>query len=185
MDNMLLRSERLIIYYILSQPAFIHDIMSKVTSSMFQNPVTKLIFEHATKLYLDQEPINLLSLYQDISKSTSLNKMSAASELAKLQTEFTIVGTGELNTAIAILIAEDVRHEHIDLAKKVEVMAHKDTYDPQDVINVLQSHISDNKFKSLLKRKDMDNEYLLSELDKKMLEASTKDGVSGIETGYK
>jgi replicative DNA helicase len=37
----------------------------------------------------------------------------------------------------------------------------------------------------LLRRKDMDNEFLLQELDKKMLEASTKDGVSGIETGYK
>ena len=185
MEGMLLRSERLVIYYILSQPSFIHDIMSRLSLPMFQNPVTKLIFEHATKLYLEQQPINLLSLYQDISKSNSLNKQNAASELAKLQGEFTIIGAGELNSAIAILISEDVRHEHIDLAKKVEVMANKDTYDPQDVINVLQSHISDNKFKSLLKRKDMDNESLLKELDQKMLDASTKEGVSGIETGYK
>lgn len=185
MEGMLLRSERLVIYYILSQPSFIHDIMSRLSLPMFQNPVTKLIFEHATKLYLEQQPINLLSLYQDISKSNSLNKQNAASELAKLQGEFTIIGAGELNSAIAILIAEDVRHEHIDLAKKVDVMANKDTYDPQDVINVLQSHISDNKFKSLLKRKDMDNESLLKELDQKMLDASTKEGVSGIETGYK
>ncbi len=185
MEGMLLRSERLVIYYILSQPSFIHDIMSRLSLPMFQNPVTKLIFEHATKLYLEQQPINLLSLYQDISKSNSLNKQNAASELAKLQGEFTIIGAGELNSAIAILIAEDVRHEHIDLAKKVDVMANKDTYDPQDVINVLQSHISDNKFKSLLKRKDMDNESLLKELDQKMLDASTKEGVSGIETGFK
>jgi replicative DNA helicase len=64
-------------------------------------------------------------------------------------------------------------------------MANKDTYDPQDVINVLQSHISDNKFKSLIKRKEMDNESLLKELDQKMLDASTKEGVSGIETGFK
>jgi replicative DNA helicase len=185
MEGMLLRSERLVIYYILSQPSFIHDIMSRLSLPMFQNPITKLIFEHATKLYLEQQPINLLSLYQDISKSNSLNKQNAASELAKLQGEFTIIGAGELNTAIAILIAEDVRHEHIDLAKKVEVMANKDTYDPQDVINVLQSHISDNKFKSLIKRKEMDNESLLKELDQKMLDASTKEGVSGIETGFK
>jgi replicative DNA helicase len=53
------------------------------------------------------------------------------------------------------------------------------------VINTLQAHITDNKFKSIIRKKDFDNESLLQELDKKMLDASTKEGVSGIETGYK
>jgi replicative DNA helicase len=117
-------------------------------------------------------------------KKNTMHKREAVLEITAI-TSYKSTGTNELESSVYFLIGENVRHEHIDLAKKVEVMANKDTYDPQDVINVLQSHISDNKFKSLLRRKDMDNEFLLQELDKKMLEASTKDGVSGIETGYK
>jgi replicative DNA helicase len=117
-------------------------------------------------------------------KKNTMHKREAVLEITAI-TSYKSTGINELESSVYFLIGENVRHEHIDLAKKVEVMANKDTYDPQDVINVLQSHISDNKFKSLLRRKDMDNEFLLQELDKKMLEASTKDGVSGIETGYK
>ena len=113
-----------------------------------------------------------------------MHKREAVLEISAI-TSYKPTGINELESSIYFLIGENVRHEHIDLAKKLELMANKDEYDPQEVINVLQSHISDNKFKSLLRRKDMDNEFLLKELDKKMLDASTKDGVSGIETGYK
>jgi len=117
-------------------------------------------------------------------KKNTMHKREAVLEISAI-TSYKPTGINELESSIYFLIGENVRHEHIDLAKKLELMANKDEYDPQEVINVLQSHISDNKFKSLLRRKDMDNEFLLKELDKKMLDASTKDGVSGIETGYK
>jgi len=117
-------------------------------------------------------------------KKNTMHKREAVLEISAI-TSYKPTGINELDSSVYFLIGENVRHEHIDLAKKLELMANKDEYDPQEVINVLQSHISDNKFKSLLRRKDMDNEFLLKELDKKMLDASTKDGVSGIETGYK
>jgi replicative DNA helicase len=117
-------------------------------------------------------------------KKNTMHKRESVLEISAI-TSYKPTGINELESSIYFLIGENVRHEHIDLAKKLELMANKDEYDPQEVINVLQSHISDNKFKSLLRRKDMDNEFLLKELDKKMLDASTKDGVSGIETGYK
>jgi len=184
MDNMQLRSEQAVLYSMLMNPSTIHDIMSKVSCDMFITPINKVIFEAAYELYLSQEPINAVSLSQSIMKKNTMHKREAVQEITAI-TSYKPTGINELESSIYFLIGENVRNEHIDLAKKVEVMASKDTYDPQDVINVLQSHISDNKFKSLLRRKDMDNEFLLQELDKKMLDASTKDGVSGIETGYK
>ncbi len=184
MNDMQLRSEQVVLYSMLMNPSTIHDIMSKVSCDMFLTTINKVIFEAAYELYLSQEPINAVSLSQSIMKKNTMHKRESVLEISAI-TSYKPTGINELESSIYFLIGENVRHEHIDLAKKLELMANKDEYDPQEVINVLQSHISDNKFKSLLRRKDMDNEFLLKELDKKMLEASTKDGVSGIETGYK
>jgi replicative DNA helicase len=184
MNDMQLRSEQVVLYSMLMNPSTIHDIMSKVSCDMFLTTINKVIFEAAYELYLSQEPINAVSLSQSIMKKNTMHKRESVLEISAI-TSYKPTGINELESSIYFLIGENVRHEHIDLAKKLELMANKDEYDPQEVINVLQSHISDNKFKSLLRRKDMDNEFLLKELDKKMLDASTKDGVSGIETGYK
>lgn len=181
---MQLRSEQVVLYSMLMNPSTIHDIMSKVSCDMFLTTINKVIFEAAYELYLSQEPINAVSLSQSIMKKNTMHKRESVLEISAI-TSYKPTGINELESSIYFLIGENVRHEHIDLAKKLELMANKDEYDPQEVINVLQSHISDNKFKSLLRRKDMDNEFLLKELDKKILDASTKDGVSGIETGYK
>ncbi len=168
----------------LMHPSTIHDIMGKVSSDMFVTPINKVIFEAAYELYLSQEPINVIALSQVLMKKNTMYKRDSISEVSNI-VSMGAVGSNELRSSIYFLVAESVRHEHIDLAKKIEKMSADDSYDPQNVINTLQAHITDNKFKSIIRKKDFDNESLLQELDKKMLDASTKEGVSGIETGYK
>ena len=168
----------------LMHPSTIHDIMGKVSSDMFVTPINKVIFEAAYELYLSQEPINVIALSQVLMKKNTMYKRDSISEVSNI-VSMGAVGTNELSSSIYFLVAESVRHEHIDLARKIEKMSADDSYDPQNVINTLQAHITDNKFKSIIRKKDFDNESLLQELDKKMLDASTKEGVSGIETGYK
>ena len=168
----------------LMHPSTIHDIMGKVSSDMFVTPINKVIFEAAYELYLSQEPINVIALSQVLMKKNTMYKRDSISEVSNI-VSMGAVGSNELSSSIYFLVAESVRHEHIDLARKIEKMSADDSYDPQNVINTLQAHITDNKFKSIIRKKDFDNESLLQELDKKMLDASTKEGVSGIETGYK
>jgi replicative DNA helicase len=168
----------------LMHPSTIHDIMGKVSSDMFATPINKVIFEAAYELYLSQEPINVIALSQVLMKKNTMYKRDSISEVSNI-VSMGAVGSNELSSSIYFLVSESVRHEHIDLAKKIEKMSADDSYDPQNVINTLQAHITDNKFKSIIRKKDFDNESLLQELDKKMLDASTKEGVSGIETGYK
>jgi len=184
MNQMQLRSEQIVLHSMLMHPSTIHDIMGKVSSDMFVTPINKVIFEAAYELYLSQEPINVIALSQVLMKKNTMYKRDSISEVSNI-VSMGAVGSNELSSSIYFLVAESVRHEHIDLAKKIEKMSADDSYDPQSVINTLQAHITDNKFKSIIRKKDFDNESLLQELDKKMLDASTKEGVSGIETGYK
>jgi len=184
MNQMQLRSEQIVLHSMLMHPSTIHDIMGKVSSDMFVTPINKVIFEAAYELYLSQEPINVIALSQVLMKKNTMYKRDSISEVSNI-VSMGAVGTNELSSSIYFLVAESVRHEHIDLARKIEKMSADDSYDPQNVINTLQAHITDNKFKSIIRKKDFDNESLLQELDKKMLDASTKEGVSGIETGYK
>jgi replicative DNA helicase len=57
-------------------------------------------------------------------------------------------------------------------------------YEPEKVLNFLQDHITNNKYKALINKRSYDNQSLLDELEDKMRIASESNGVSGIRTGY-
>lgn len=184
MGKMQLRSEQLVINAILTDPSSIHSIMSSVSTDMFLFPENKVIFECISDIYISGEPINLISVYKVVSKSKSLHRELASSSLTSIHSMFSPTEKLETSTAISFLIAETVRNEHIELSSKIKSISESKEYDPKMVIDMIQKHIMDNKFKSLLNKKALTNEDLLNELDKKMLEASTHSGVNGIRTGY-
>jgi replicative DNA helicase len=159
--------------------------MSKVSLDMFSLPIHKLMFEAMVYLYMNQQPINLITVSKELIKSKSIHKQSALSESSKIYSMFSFTEKQEVPDAINYLIAESIRHEHIDFAKKVEEISTSEEYEPQKVIDLMQGHILDNKFKSITNKKEMNNQDLLDELDKKMSEAATNSGINGIRTGYK
>jgi replicative DNA helicase len=159
--------------------------MSKVSLDMFSLPIHKLMFEAMVYLYMNQQPINLITVSKELIKSKSIHKQSALSESSKIYSMFSFTEKQEVPDAINYLIAESIRHEHIDFAKKVEEISTSEDYEPQKVIDLMQGHILDNKFKSITNKKEMNNQDLLDELDKKMSEAATNSGINGIRTGYK
>ena len=185
MNQIQLRSEKLVINAILTEPSCIHDVMGRVNLDMFELPVHRLIFENITAIYLDQQPINLITVFKNIQQSKSLNNREATIELSNIHSMFTSQEKFELESAILMLTAESIRHEHIDLGKKIIDISESESYDPKKALDLIQSHISDNKFKALLNKKEFTNEDLLNELDKRMNEAVNHDGISGIQTGYK
>lgn len=184
MTSMQTRSEQLVLNAILTEPHCIHEVMSKVSKDSFHNQIHVLIFESILEIYLSQNPINLISVYSTLNKKKSLHKQAALQEVLKIHTMFNSQEKLELSNAIIFLLAESVRHEHIDFADKVKEIANADDYDPKKVIDMMQNHILDNKYKSLTNKKDRNNKQLLEELEVKMREASEHKGVSGIKTGY-
>lgn len=185
MDKIQLRSEQLVLNAILTEPTCIHKVMSRVTLDMFEMPIHKTIFENILNLYLEQQPINLISVYKSIQQDKSIYSKNAIVELSNIHSMFRAQEKLELESAILSITAESIRHEHIDLGNKILEVSNSDSYDPKKTLDIIQSHISDNKFKSLINKKEFTNEDLLAELDKRMSDASKYEGVSGIETGYK
>lgn len=184
MNQMQIRSEHLVINAILTEPNCIHAVMSKISLDMFVNQTNKLIFENILNLYLNQEPINLISVFQSINKAKSLLKSDALSECTRIHSMFSLSEKLELETAVSYLISESIRNEHVEIADSIKEISISDDYEPSKIINLMQNHILDNKLKSILNKKDFTNEDLLNELDKKMNEASSSEGVNGIRTGY-
>ncbi len=180
--NLRTRSEQLIIKEVLSNPGGVHDIMDRVDSNMFIDPTTKLIFEAITDLYLNHEPINITTINDSIKKSKSIYNKEAILEMSKIISIPAAIN--EYESCIDSLVAEAIRSEHVELAGKLSLMSNRDDYDPNVVINLLQDHLVNNKYKSLLNKKSYDNETLLNELEEKMKIAADSNGVSGIRTGF-
>ena len=184
MDKMQLRSEQLIINSILLSPSIIHDIMSVISDDMFVTAECKLIFTAIKTLYISGEPINLITTYKEIGKAKSLNKNNALHDLTKIHSMFSYGDRNDLDSAISLLTCESIRHEHIDLGGDIIKMSQAIDYDPKNVLNTLQNHILDNKFKSIINKKNYSNDDLLTELDAKMISASSNEGINGIKMGY-
>lgn len=184
MDKMQLRSEQLIINSILLSPSIIHDIMSVISDDMFVTAECKLIFTAIKTLYISGEPINLITTYKEIGKAKSLNKNNALHDLTKIHSMFSYGDRNDLDSAISLLTCESIRNEHIDLGSDIIKMSQAIDYDPKNVLNTLQNHILDNKFKSIINKKNYSNDDLLTELDAKMISASSNEGINGIKMGY-
>lgn len=184
MVTMQLRAEQLVINVILTDPHSIHSIMSSVSVDMFEGQETKLIFSCISEMYMSGNPINLISTYQELNKVKSLRKKEALDELSKIYSMFTSVEKLEVRSAISLLIAESVRNEHIELGKQIKSEAESAMYDPSQILDKIQNHILDNKYRAILNKKEYDNSALLDELDQKMADALNHEGINGIRTGY-
>jgi len=184
MVTMQLRAEQLVINVILTDPHSIHSIMSSVSLDMFEGQETKLIFSCISEMYMSGKPINLISTFQEVSKSKSMRKADALSSLTKIHSMFSATEKLEVKSAISLLIAESVRNEHIELGKQIKDSAESTAYDPSEILDKIQTHILDNKFKAILNKKEYSNSALLDELDQKMVDAAQHEGINGIRTGY-
>ena len=184
MDKARLRAEQLIINGLISEPAIVHDIMKSISADMFEYGPHKTIVEAIANIYMDQEAINLITCYKEIKKAKSIHKQKALEELTSIHTMFNYLEKQDITSAQALLLSESIRNEHISLGERIAKMSSSDNYDPKDVLDIIQGHIVDNRFKSILNKKEQSNSELLVELDEKMKLASQTQGISGIKMGY-
>ena len=180
------RSEKLIINSVMTEPESLHEIMSKVNSSMFKDLEHRKVFALISSLYAKQQTIDLITLYKEAKETlkSKADKKNIPILLSELTSMFSYMEKKQLPSAINVLVSENIRHEHVSLSQEILTMANSDEYDPKDVLDVVQSHIADNKYKAIINKKDFTNSELLDELDRRMISAADSGGINGIRTGY-
>lgn len=182
MTDIQIRSEGIVISAILTDAKSVHGIMGRVSEDMFKSHTCKEVFKSAVELYIEHEPIDILSVSKNMIKSGKSRQ--AISDMSGITSKFAIVSSHERENAITHLISESIRSEHESLGGEIIKMSRDDIYNPVDVLRFLQDHISSNKFKSIIKKKELTNEDLMNELDAQMVKAKEYKGISGLRTGY-
>lgn len=184
MDNMQARSEQIVIYSLLMNPDSVHDIIGRLSSDMFKDLGHKLVYELSVELYLNSKSINATSIFREIQTSNHKNKTIARNNLIALISSGLPSNPSEVGDAMMFLATEDVRTEHVSIGEKIAMMAKSEEYDPVNVLSYMQEHVLNNKFKTLIKRKDRGINEILSDLDDNIAEAGVKGGINGIPTGF-
>jgi len=139
-----------------------------------------------SSLYAKQETVDLITLYKEAKETlrSSSDKSNIPVLLSELTSMFSYIEKKQLPSAINVLVSENIRNEHVNLSKDIMKMAESDEYDPKVVLEIVQSHIADNKYKAIINKKDFTNSELLDELDRRMISAADSGGINGIRTGY-
>ena len=161
------RSEKLIINCVITDSESLHEIMSKINSSMFKDLEHRKVFALISSLYAKQQTIDLITLYKEAKETlkSKADKKNIPILLSELTSMFSYMEKKQLPSAINVLVSENIRHEHVSLSQEILTMANSDEYNPKDVLDVVQSHIADNKYKAIINKKDFTNSELLDELD--------------------
>ncbi len=170
----------------MTEPDSIHDIMSKVSADMFRESDLRKCFTLISNLYAKREQVNLISIYKEAKESlaSKSDKKNFPAILSGLSSMFDYSEKKQLGSAVTLLISERVRNEHTRLGNTIIDIASSDEYDPKNILDLIQSHVVDNKYKSIINKNSFTNEELLNELDERMLNASKSEGINGIRTGY-
>lgn len=185
MNKIQVRSEKLVLYACITRADLIHGIMNKISLDMFKVQSNKTIFEAIISLYIEQKTIDTITVFQKIMSLDSMYKEQAQSELTSLVGMFTVINPNEFENAILFIIAESVRLEHENLGSEIMEMSRSNDYDPQDVLDFVQNHITTNKYNSIFKKKNLTNEDMVTEVEAQMKRARDKGGISGLPSGYK
>lgn len=185
MDKIQLRAERVVIHSILTMPETIHEIMNRISDDMFVAKQHRTVFRAIVSLYIESEPISIISLHKKISTDYKKDSAAAKSAIVEIVSELSVITTFEIQDAIAHLISSSIRDEQEKVGKEiVKMTSDKDTYNPEDVLGFMQEHIVSNKLKSIGKKKEYTNEEILKELDEQIEAARNSEGVTGIPSGY-
>jgi replicative DNA helicase len=178
------RCEGIVLSTILTDAKNTHKIMGRVSEGMFKNKHNRLIFKASVSLYVEQIPIDIVSVSKKMMADRAQYPKAVFTEMSNITSSFSFPQEHELEQSISHLVAESVRGEHEGLGHELIRMSKERVYNPTDVLRFLQDHISNNKFKSLVKSKELTNEDLMTELDAQMAKAREYKGISGLRTGY-
>lgn len=146
-----IEAERALLGSIMLRPKAFIEIMSVVTHESFSETRHKFIFESMSKLFLNNKPIDLISMSEDIAKSDRMDFVGGASYLNEIAN--TVPSSTNVGYYARLVSENHKRRVLISIAQRIEELSYKkdsnldsiisDTI--TDVSNIIQNE-EDNTF---------------------------------------
>ncbi len=174
--------EEAVLGALLLEPEVVPDILDQLQADCFYKDVHKKIFEAITTLSSRNDPVDIFSVSDELSKRGELEEVGGMAYLSQLSTKIGAAAHVEYHTKV--LLQKFLQRELISISYEVQKAAFDDSLPVDDLIDTAEEKVF------TLAQRNVRNETkpILSVINRavEQIEINQKreDGLSGVPSGY-
>ena len=174
--------EEAVLGALLLEPEVVPDILDQLQADCFYKDVHKKIFEAITTLSSRNDPVDIFSVSDELSKRGELEEVGGMAYLSQLSTKIGAAAHVEYHTKV--LLQKFLQRELISISYEVQKAAFDDSLPVDDLIDSAEEKVF------TLAQRNVHNETkpILSVINRavEQIEINQKreDGLSGVPSGY-
>ena len=174
--------EEAVLGALLLEPEVVPDILDQLQADCFYKDVHKKIFEAITTLSSRNDPVDIFSVSDELSKRGELEEVGGMAYLSQLSTKIGAAAHVEYHTKV--LLQKFLQRELISISYEVQKAAFDDSLPVDDLIDSAEEKVF------TLAQRNVRNETkpILSVINRAVEQIETnqkrEDGLSGVPSGY-
>lgn len=159
------------------------NVCDLLVADSFYDPVNKKIFEAITTLGLNQRPIDMMTVTEQLRRDGTLEEVGGAVHIAEITAR--VYSSANLEYHASIVAQKYLARRLITFAANVETKAYDESNDIEDLLQETESQlfvISQNQLKREVTQIDPVINLALEQIQNA---ANNESGLSGLQTGYR
>lgn len=159
------------------------NVCELLVPDSFYDPVNKKIFQAITSLGLNQKPIDMMTVTEQLRKDGTLEEVGGAIHIAELTAK--VISSANLEFHAAIVAQKYLARRLITFAANVETKAYDESNDIEDLLQQTESELFDISQNQLKREVTQVDPVINLALEQIQNAANSESGLSGLQTGYK
>lgn len=159
------------------------NVCDLLVSDAFYDPVNKKIFEAITNLGVNQRPIDMMTVTEQLRRDGTLEEVGGAVHIAELTAR--VYSSANIEFHAGIIAQKYLARRLINFAANVETKAYDESNDIEELLQETESQlfgISQNHLKREVTHIDPVINLALEQIQNA---ANNESGLSGLQTGYR
>lgn len=149
----------------------------------FYDPVNKKIYEAITTLGLNQRPIDMMTVTEQLRKDGTLEEVGGAIHITELTAR--VYSSANIEFHAGIIAQKYLARRLISFAANVETKAYDESNDVEDLLQEAESGLFDISQNQLKREVTQIDPVINLAIEQIQNAANSESGLSGLQTGYR
>ena len=159
------------------------NVCDLLVPDSFYDPVNKKIFEAITTLGLNQKPIDMMTVTEQLRRDGNLEEVGGAVHIAELTAR--VYSSANLEFHAGIVAQKYLARRLITFAANVETQAYDESNDIEELLQETERQLFDISQNQLKREVVQIDPVITLALDQIQNAANNESGLSGLQTGYR
>ncbi|MCH5228817.1 MAG: replicative DNA helicase [Muribaculaceae bacterium] len=159
------------------------NVCDLLVADSFYDPVNKKIFEAITTLGLNQRPIDMMTVTEQLRRDGTLEEVGGAVHIAELTAR--VYSSANIEFHAGIVAQKYLARRLISFAANVETKAYDESNDIEELLQETESQLFDISQNQLKREVTQIDPVINTALEQIQNAANNESGLSGLDTGYR